>query len=391
LSETITRLQLGERTVVLVGTAHVSRESVTEVEGIIREEMPDRVCVEIDAQRYKAITNPNNWSSMNIYKIIKERKAFLLLGNLVLQAFQRRMGMDLGVKPGEEMRAAINVSKELDIPFSFADREIQTTLRRAWAKSSLWGKNKLLAALLSSVFSNEKLSEEEIEELKHKSELESMLDELAAYLPAAKTVLIDERDQYLATKIFESEGEKIVAVVGAGHVPGIIRWLEGFQAGERSHDLSEIDIVPPPGLLAKTSKWIIPVLVAGLIIYGFVSSGWSGGFEALTRWILVNGTLSAIGALAALAHPLTIAASFLAAPVTSMNPTIGVGLVTGLLEAVFRKPRVEDLERLPEDILSVKGFFTNRFTHILIVFFFSTIGSAIGTFVALPFLFPSGS
>ena len=389
MSETITRLQLGERTIVLVGTAHVSRESVTEVEGIIREEMPDRVCVEIDAQRYKAITQPNIWSSMNIYKIIRERKAFLLLGNLVLQAFQRRMGMDLGVKPGEEMRAAIRVSDELGIPFSFADREIQTTLRRAWAKSSLWGKNKLLAALLSSVFSNEKLSAEEIEELKHKSELETMLEELADYLPAAKNVLIDERDQYLATKIFESEGNKIVAVVGAGHVPGIIRWLEGLHHGNRERDLSDIDVVPPPGLLAKSAKWILPAVVAGLIIYGFVNSGWTGGLQALGRWILVNGTLSAIGAAAALAHPLTIAASFLAAPVTSMNPTIGVGIVTGLLEAIFRKPRVQDLEALPDDILSLKGFFTNRFTHILIVFFFSTLGSAIGTFVALPFLFPS--
>jgi pheromone shutdown-related protein TraB len=389
LSETTTRLQLGERTIVLVGTAHVSRESVTEVESIIREEMPDRVCVEIDAQRYKAITQPNNWSSMNIYKIIKERKAFLLLGNLVLQAFQRRMGMDLGVKPGEEMRAAILVSEELDIPFSFADREIQTTLRRAWAKSSLWGKNKLLAALLSSVFTNEKLSEEEIEQLKHKSELETMLEELADYLPAAKEVLIDERDQYLATRIFESEGDKVVAVVGAGHVPGIIRWLEALQQGTRESDLSGIDVVPPPGLIARSAKWVLPAVVAGLIIYGFINSGWSGGLQALSRWILVNGTLSAIGAAAALAHPLTIAASFLAAPVTSMNPTIGVGIVTGLLEAIFRKPRVQDLEALPEDILSFRGFFTNRFTHILIVFFFSTIGSAIGTFVALPFLFPS--
>lgn len=389
MSETITRLELGERTIVLVGTAHVSRESVDEVDRIIREETPDRVCVEIDAQRYKAITEPNSWSSMNIYKIIRERKAFLLLGNLVLQAFQRRMGLDLGVKPGEEMRAAIRVSQELEIPFSFADREIQTTLRRAWAKSSLWGKNKLLAALLSSVFSNEKLSEEEIEELKHKSELETMLEELADYLPAAKRVLIDERDQYLATKIFESEGEKVVAVVGAGHVPGIIRWLEGLQQGDRDHDLSEIDVVPPPGLLARSAKWVLPAVVIGLIGYGFVSSGWSGGLHALSRWILVNGTLSAVGAAAALAHPLTIAASFLAAPVTSMNPTIGVGIVTGLLEAIFRKPRVQDLEALPEDILSLKGFFTNRFTHILIVFFFSTIGSAIGTFVALPFLFPS--
>ena len=388
MSETTTRLQLGDRTIVLVGTAHVSRESVTEVEAIIREEMPDRVCVEIDAQRYKAITQPDNWSSMNIYKIIKERKAFLLLGNLVLQAFQRRMGMDLGVKPGEEMRAAIRVSDELGIPFSFADREIQTTLRRAWARSSLWGKNKLLAALLASVFSNEKLTEEEIEGLKHKSELETMLEELADYLPAAKEVLIDERDQYLATKIFESEGDKVVAVVGAGHVPGIIRWLEALEQGNRESDLSLIDSVPPPGIIAKSAKWLVPALVAGLIIYGFISSGWSGGLEALSRWILVNGTLSALGALAALAHPLTIAASFLAAPVTSMNPTIGVGIVTGLLEAIFRKPRVQDLEALPDDILSLKGFFTNRFTHILIVFFFSTIGSAIGTFVALPFLFP---
>jgi len=176
-------------------------------------------------------------------------------------------------------------------------------------------------------------------------------------------------------------------VVGAGHVPGIVEWLKRLHQGE-TPDLDGLDRVPPPGKIRKVLPWIIPVLVLGLITWGFVRSGWDGGFQMLLRWFLVNGTLSGIGAIIALAHPVTIAASILGAPFTSMNPTIGVGFVSGFLEAVLRKPRVEDFERLQDDIVSVRGFYRNRITRILLVFFFSSLGSSIGTFVALPFLFP---
>jgi len=388
VSDTITRVPVGTREIILLGTAHVSRESVEEVRRVIREESPERVCVEIDQGRYQSMKETNTWSNLNVYQVIRERKGFLLLGNLVLSSFQKRIGLDLGVKPGEEMIGAIDVANEMGIPYSLCDREIQTTLRRAWSKTSLWGKNKMLAALFGSVFTREKLTSQEIEELKKKSALESMMDELADYLPTVKEVLIDERDRYLATKIFTAPGERVVAVVGAGHVPGIVTWLRRLEDEGAKTDLSDINHVPPRKPISRVLPWIIPAIVAGLIVWGFFRSGWSGGLAMLYRWFLVNGTLSALGALVALAHPLTIVASFLAAPITSMNPTIGVGIVTGLLEAVVRKPRVADFENIQDDIMSVRGFFRNRLTHILLVFFFSSVGSAIGTFVALPFLFP---
>lgn len=388
MSQTTTTVPLDGREIVIMGTAHVSRESVDEVCAYIAEQSPNHVCVEIDAARYQSLTSGAGWSQLNIYQVLKSRRGFLLLGNLVLSSFQKRIGADLGVKPGEEMRAAIEASQAAGIPYSLCDRDIQTTLKRAWMKTGFWGKNKLLAALLSSVFTRESFNAEEIESLKQTSAIESMMNELADYLPSVKHVLIDERDRFLATRIFEARGERILAVVGAGHVPGIVTWLQRLESGEATTDLSDINVVPPPRPISKVLPWIIPAAVFTLIVLGFVRSGWAGGFTMLSRWILVNGTLSAVGALAALAHPVTIIASFLAAPFTSMNPTIGVGMVSGLIEAVLRKPRVSDFESLQDDILSVRGFFRNRLTRILLVFLFSTIGSAIGTFIALPFLFP---
>lgn len=390
-SDTITRLFIGDREIVLLGTAHVSRESVEEVTRTIREEAPDHVCVEIDAGRFKAMTEGQDWKSMSIGKVLKERKGFLLLANLALTSFQRKLGSELGNTPGLEMMAAIDAAREAGAGFSFCDREIQVTLRRAWAKSSFWNKNKMIASLLGSVFGSEKLSEEEIEQLKHKNALEEMMAELASYLPSVKEVLIDERDRYLAAKIFQTPGTKTVAVIGAGHAGGIIRILEelsrlqGRELAQAS-DLSDIEQVPPPARITRALPWIVPAVVAALIVAGFVRSGFGQGMEMFGYWFAVNGILAGIGAVISLAHPLTILVTVAAAPFTSLNPTIGVGIVSGILEGALRKPRVEDFENLHVDILSVRGFLKNRFTHALVVFFLTSVGSAVGTFVAFPFL-----
>ncbi len=385
-SDTITRISLGDREVILVGTAHISQGSIDEVKKVIEEEKPDHVCVEIDASRYKSMTEGQNWENMKIDKVLKEGKGFLLLANLVLTSFQRKMGKNLGTTPGEEMKAAIEVSKEAGIPFSFSDREIQVTLSRAWSKSSFWNKNKMLATMISSIFSKEELSEEEIEKLKEKSALQDMMEEMAKYLPSVKEVLIDERDQYLATNIFKAEGRKVVAVIGAGHANGIVKWLNDIYENKVPKDLSQISQVPKPSKIRKYIPWLIPFLIAGLMGLGLYKYGWDKGLEMFIYWFMANGILAGLGALIALAHPLTIILSFLAAPFTSLNPTIGVGIVSGLFEGYIRRPRVSDFENLPEDILTIKGFFKNRFTHALVVFFLSSIGSSIGTFIAFPFL-----
>ncbi len=385
-SDTITEVTLGKRKFTLIGTAHISQKSADEVEEVIRQEQPGRICIEIDAVRFKSMTEGQSWKNLNIAQVIRQRRGFLLLANLVLSSFQRRMGENLGAQQGGEMKRAVEIADELGIPYTFADREVQVTLRRAWAKSSFWNKMKLLASLIGSVITKEELTEEELEKLKQRSALEDMLAELSKILPSVKEVLIDERDRYLAAKMFDTTEDTVVAVVGAGHVPGIVQWLEKLHSGAADSSLEDIEQAPSPSKIGRAIPWCIPVVIAGLLVVGFFRSGWEEALSMLWMWILVNGTLSAAGALIALAHPLTIVMSFVAAPITSMNPTIGVGIVTGLIESFLRKPQVKDFENIHEDIKSFRGFYRNRLTHILLVFLFSTIGSAIGTFVGIPYL-----
>ncbi len=379
-------ITLRDREFILVGTAHVSSESIAEVGAVIRETAPDRVCVELDPGRYASMTQQDNWEKLNIAKVLKEGKGFLLMANMVLSSFQRRLGEGMGVKPGDEMKVAIETATELGIPFSLCDREVQTTLRRAWGRCNFWSKNKLLAALISSAFSTEKLDPQEIENLKNKNELEGMMAELADYLPPVKETLIDERDRYLAAKIWLSEGSRVVAVIGAGHLGGVQAHLEKIAQGAESSEVSELETIPPPSKFGKAAPWIIPGLIVALIAAGFIRSGVNVSGMMLLRWMLWNGSLAALGTLIALGHPLSILVSFFGAPIATINPFVGVGLFSGITEATVRKPRVSDMERLSEDITSIRGLYRNRVSRALLVFFLSSIGGAIGNFISIPFL-----
>jgi pheromone shutdown protein TraB len=421
MSKTIRRVKLGDRNVALVGTAHISSESIAEVEELIRAERPARICVELDSGRYKSMEEGQSWANLNIGKVLKEGKGFLLMANLALSGFQRRMGEGVGVKPGDEMLAATRVADELGIPYDFSDREVQLTLKRAWAKSGLWNKAKLIGSLFDSAFSKEELSEEDIEKLKDHNELEGMMSDLADYLPSVKEVLIDERDRYLASKIYEaakraefptqtcpsemaqasdeSQGDRapgapepgerpaVIAVVGAGHLSGIEAWLEKLEKGDASPEVSELESLPRPSPWGKVAGWAIPVAIVGLIVLGFFKSGSQASLALLLRWVLFNGSLAALGSALCLAHPLTILLSFVAAPIATLNPFVGVGLFAGLSEAFLRKPRVTDFETLADDVTGLKGFYRNRVTHILLVFFLSSIGGMVGNFIAVPVMF----
>ncbi|MDR0710602.1 MAG: TraB/GumN family protein [Spirochaetaceae bacterium] len=381
-----------EKEFVLIGTAHVSRESINEVDRVIREEIPGMVCVELDASRFASISGEDSWEKLDIIKVFKEGKGFLLMANLVLAGFQRRMGLELGVKPGEEMKTAVDTAVELGIPYSLCDREVQITLRRAWARCGLWSKCKLLATLVSSAFSTEKLSGAEIENLKNRSELDGMMAELADYLPRVKETLIDERDRYLAVKIWDAAAKirdgtrKTVAVVGAGHIQGIRSHLEKLASGMPGEDVSDLDSVPPGSFLGKAAGWLFPALIAGLVVAGFFRAGADVSLSMLLRWALWNGSLAALGTVIALGHPLAVLVSFLGAPIATINPFIGVGLFAGIAQATMRRPRVTDAQNIAVDAGSLKGIYRNRITRALLVFFLSSIGGAAGNFVSIPAL-----
>lgn len=376
----IHHLDYEDKKIILVGTAHVSRESADLVVSVIEEVKPETVCIELCESRYDAIRQKKKWQDTNIIKVIKDKKAFLLLSNLLLASFQKRIADKFGIKPGEEIIKAIETGETVGANIHLADRDIRITLSRTWRGMGLWNKLKLLFQLILSVGDIDDISEKDIEKMKQADVLETLLSDVGKSLPVIKDILIDERDRYLTLKIRTAPGYKIVAVVGAGHVPGIKKyWHEKI-------DLGPLEIIPPKRKTTRLLKWILPLGILLFLILGFFLGGIKTGTDMLAWWVLANGLLAGLGAVMAFAHPLTILASILAAPLTSLNPMIAAGWVSGLVEAFARKPKVRDFENLPEDILSFKGFWKNQVTRILLVVVFTNLGSSLGTFVAIPLM-----
>lgn len=380
----IEQLRLGQTTVHLVGTAHVSQASVLEVERTIEQVQPSVICVELCETRAAALKNKKRWQNMDIVSVIKAGQAPLLAVNLMLAALQQKMGSNLGIEPGAEMVAALNLAEQNGAKLVLADREIGITMRRVWRRLTFFQKMKLGLYLTLELFSNQNLTQEEVEHLKQQDLLSEALAKLGEQFPEVKTVLLDERDAYLATKINQAVQQnptatRVVAVIGAGHLVGVKKMLPTPQ------DLDQLNQILPPSSFWKWFKWGFPVLIVGLLGYGFFYGG-QNSVQTLQIWVLANGLLAALGAVLALGHWLTILSAFLAAPLTSLNPLIAAGWVAGLVEAWARKPKVQDFERLSQDINSFKGFWKNKITRILLVVVFTNLGSAIGTWIALPWI-----
>jgi pheromone shutdown-related protein TraB len=382
MSETEETYQLtyDGKEVTLIGTAHVSTASAELVEKVIGEERPDTVCVELCRSRYEALSRKKQWQETNLFKVIRDKKAVLLLLNLMLAHFQKKIGATLGVKPGEEMIRAIAAGEKVGATIHLADRDIRTTLSRTWRPMSLWRKLKLLAQFIFSLGEADQIEQEDVERLKKRDALDAVLSEMGEAYPEIRNVLIDERDQYLTNMIRTAPGKNIVAVVGAGHVPGIQKyWHETI-------DTEALLELPPKGRIPGILKWGLPIAIIGLIIFGFASAGVTKGTHMITWWVGANAILSGLGATLAFGHPLTILTAVVASPLTSLNPMIAAGWVAGLVEAFIGKPKVKDFERLPEDITSLKGFWRNKITRILLVVVLTNLGSSIGTFVAIPLM-----
>ncbi|MFH1424578.1 MAG: TraB/GumN family protein [archaeon] len=371
-------VNIGKKEYLLVGTAHVSKQSVQDVKKIIDEEKPDVVAVELCERRYETLRDKDKWRDTELSTIIKEGRAHLFLANLILSNFQRKIGEKLGVEPGAEMLAAIESTEKIGSKVELIDRDIQVTMKRALSAMGFFEKLKLMGTLIFETFSAE-IDEEAIEELKEKDVLEEAMGALAESAPGVKRVLIDERDEYLAGKLTGLEGKKILAVIGAGHLKGVKEKLGG------NIDLKALENVPKKISKLKLISYAVPVLLATMIIYGIVSKGLGTGLEMFMYWFLINGVLSAIGAAAAGGHPVSIASAFLAAPFTSLNPAIAAGWVAGYVEAKVRKPKVADFEDLNK-MGRLRDWWKNRVTRTLLVVIFANLGSSIGTFAALPYL-----
>lgn len=365
------------KTVILIGTAHVSQESVDLVKLVIEQEHPDRVCVELDAKRFEAISHPNRWESLDLKEIIRKQQLSTLMVNLILSSFQKRLGDKLGVIPGTEMLEAIRMADKHDIPVTLADRDVRVTMRRAWRNTPFWRKSLLMSSLMLSIFDTTEVSEEEIRNLKKQDVLSEMMKDLGKEVPTLKTVLIDERDHYLAKKIADASGTRIVAVVGAGHVEGICRTLHGRE----QVDLEELESIQPVSPAWKAVGWSIPVMIVGSIAWIGWQKGLSAAGENLLFWILANGIPSGIGGLLAMAHPLTIAAAFISAPFTSLTPVIGVGYVTAFVQAYLQPPLVREFQTVAEDIAIPRKWWKSRLLRVFLAFLLPTIGSLIGTWV----------
>ncbi|WP_079480814.1 TraB/GumN family protein [Halobacillus salinus] len=372
--ENITRIHVNDKELILIGTAHVSKQSAEQVKQVIEDERPDSVCVELDEQRYKSIKEGDQWKNTDIFQVIKDRKATLLLMNLSISSFQRRMAKQFGIKPGQEMIQGIESADELGAELVLADRNIQITFSRIWSNIGFVGKMKLMTSIVYSIFSNESISEEELEKMKSQDMLNGMLQEMTEHFPTLKKPLIDERDQYLAQKIKGAPGDKVVAVLGAAHVPGITKQIH------EDHDLNELRKRKPKSKWPKVIAWAIPLMIISIIAYTFIANPEAGAQQSLS-WVLWNGTFSAIGTAAALAHPLAILTAFIAAPITSLNPLVAAGWIAGFVQAYFRRPNVSDFENLSEDVTSVKGFWNNKVTRILLVVVLANVGSSLGTFI----------
>ncbi len=372
--ENITRINLDDKELILIGTAHVSRQSAEQVKEVIEYERPDSVCVELDQQRYESIKEGSQWKETDIFKVIKDKKATLLLMNLAISSFQKRMAKQLGIQAGQEMIQGIESADEMGAELVLADRNIQVTFSRIWGNLGMGGRAKLLTQISLSIFSNEKISEEELEKLKTQDMLNSILQDFSDNFPRLKKPLIDERDQYLSQKIKNAPGKKIVAVLGAAHIPGIKEEIH------KEHDLKKLTAKPPKSKVPKIIGWSIPVVILAIIAYTFYTNP-AAGTQQTISWILWNGSFSALGAAAALGHPLAVLTAFVAAPITSLNPLLAAGWFAGVVQAYFRRPNVSDFETLSDDVTSVKGFWDNKVTRILLIVVLANLGSSLGTVI----------
>lgn len=381
-NDDVTYVEINNKKIWIVGTAHISKNSANLVKEVIEIIKPDRVCIELDEKRYKAITERKKWETSDIKTIIKEKQLVTLIINIVLASYQKKMGEKLGTAPGIEFLEAINKAKELEIPIELCDRDVRITLKRSWNSMSFWQKLKFMFSGMDSLDEDE-LTEEKLNEIKQKDTLNKLLQDFGKAIPVLKRILIDERDQYLASKIINTDGERLVAIVGAGHVQGIIETLQE----NKKVDLDELNVIPPSSKALKIIGWSLPILIILSLIFIGYSQGSQKAVDNAIIWILASGIPCALGSLLAFGHPVTVLASFFIAPITTLHPLLGAGYFTALIQLYYKPPVVLEVQNVTEDITSVSKWWTNKLLRVLLVFILSSLGSALGAYFGMYSIF----
>ena len=372
--------------IILIGTAHISEESVNEVKEAIQKYKPNIVAVELCKRRYESITNKDKWENTPVTALLKSNNAYLMLAQTFLSSIQRRLGKEYGVEPGSEMVAAMKEAENNNLEVALVDRDISVTLKRAWKTMGIREKFRLVWEFLKAMigFDEEELEGLDLKEIMDQDVISAMMEEFGQIAPSITTVLIHERDTYIAKKILdESKKGKVVAVVGAGHIKGIQKHL---QEKTLDVDLKELEYVPEKRFsVLKTIGYAIPVVFAIMVIYAFYYKGLDLAVEMFLYWFLINGVCSAIGTIIARGHPFSIITAFFAAPITSLNPAIAAGWVAGFVEAKMRTPKIKDFKNL-SNLESLKDFLNNRVIRLLMVVALANVGSMIGTVIAFPYI-----
>jgi pheromone shutdown-related protein TraB len=369
---------------VLLGTAHVSRASADAVRAMLERESFDAVAVELCEPRHQSIDDPEAFRRLDLFQVIRQRKVGLVAANLALSAFQRRLAEQFGIEPGAEMKAAIDGARSHGLPIWLVDREIGTTLKRAYASVGFLDKLSIVGGLGASVLTREDVSEDEIEKLKEGDLLGSMFNEFARESPPLYEALIAERDRYMTAKLREyganGSAKKVLVVIGAGHLKGISNELGSQQEVPRPL-IETLSTVPPPSRWPKILAAVVFAVIAAAIAFAF-TRGVHTGAQALLAWTLFTGGFAALGAVAALAHPLSVIAAFIAAPLKPFRPGIPASAISAGVEAWLRKPRVADFDTLRDDVAHWSGWWKNRIARTLLNFMFVTLGTLIGEYAA---------
>ncbi|WP_102945620.1 TraB/GumN family protein [Stenotrophomonas sp. VV52] len=363
----------------LLGTAHVSQASVEVVERAINSGRFDAVAVELDPQRLQALTNPDALAKLDLVEVIRKGRVALFAANLALAAYQRRLAEQLGIEPGAELKRAVNLANERNLPVHLIDREVGLTFKRASQRLGFVGKIKLVMGLGTGLFASEDVGEDEIEKLKQGDMLEASFGEFASESPALYETIIGERDRYMATRLREVHDpaqREVLAVVGAGHLAGLAKYLETDT--DAPGPLREsLESVPKKRNIPWITLAILAIVLTGIAV-GFYRGGLGVGTELLAVWAMYTGGLAGLGCLLAGSHPLSILTAIVVAPFKPFRLSIPTGAFAALVETRLRKPAYEDFLKLRDDAQSLKGWYRNRVTRVVLTFMLTNLGSMLG-------------